>query len=576
MRVSIMRFLKSRIIIVCSLLFALALLAGLASPTFSQQGVVYYANPAAADQGLTGDRTIKGLVDAIGPTKKATIVLAHSSGGASTTYTFSTSVATTSNITLKIENGALASITTGKTLTLGGPIESGLYQVFSCTGTGKVVLGASATDSVYPQWWGLSTSASDATNSTALQMAIDSGIGIIRIGKGQYSYSKGLTITKALRFEGDAGMGEHLGTVSDGVTCLKYTGSGVALTLYGLDVNGVYNIHLSNFMLLGTASATGGILLGTNFNTPVLLSSIKNVIAIGFTKSGAYGIKCLRTQQTVFENVYAVQCYQGFYLGVATGDTGANTTLTFINCHSRSNTTYGWYIKDLIGSSFYQCMAEANGNAGLYLYSNQVISVSFVQWHSESNNAKGGTAPQVITGALSGPSYINFYGGYFGDNIHGLRWDIDYARYINFHNITMGSYTNSIKITANTTNCNFDTWATNVTYIDIIGNHIGGMVINNLTPNFHSQVMAIGGAYSLPFSSGIILITDTTNHHSAMFSLNGKANSTSEMSDPDTKFANTVSQAGMIGVYYGSGMYRISNNTGGIITVIIQSLLTNM
>jgi|GEM_PF-4347601 hypothetical protein len=45
-------------------------------------------------------------------------------------------------------------IATTKTLTINGTLDAGLYQIFSCTGTGKVVFGAGAVKEVYPEWWG--------------------------------------------------------------------------------------------------------------------------------------------------------------------------------------------------------------------------------------------------------------------------------------------------------------------------------------------------------------------------------------------------------------------------------------
>jgi hypothetical protein len=45
-------------------------------------------------------------------------------------------------------------VDTGITLTLNGPFEAGLYQVFSCTGTGSVVFGSGSYRETYPEWCG--------------------------------------------------------------------------------------------------------------------------------------------------------------------------------------------------------------------------------------------------------------------------------------------------------------------------------------------------------------------------------------------------------------------------------------
>ena len=61
------------------------------------------------------------------------------------------------NITLEFLQGGSVTITAGKTLTINGHIEAGLYQIFE--GDGSVIFGSGAIKEVYPQWWGV-----DSTN----------------------------------------------------------------------------------------------------------------------------------------------------------------------------------------------------------------------------------------------------------------------------------------------------------------------------------------------------------------------------------------------------------------------------
>lgn len=76
-----------------------------------------------------------------------------------------------SNISLISFKQGLISIDTGKTLTINGPFEAGLYQVF--TGAGTVSFGSGAVKEVYAEWWG--AVADDSTdNTTALQAALNS------------------------------------------------------------------------------------------------------------------------------------------------------------------------------------------------------------------------------------------------------------------------------------------------------------------------------------------------------------------------------------------------------------------
>lgn len=63
-----------------------------------------------------------------------------------------------STVSLVVEKGGLITVATGKTLTIAGPFRAGLYQAFSCSGTGVVSFGKDADacniDVVFPEWWG--------------------------------------------------------------------------------------------------------------------------------------------------------------------------------------------------------------------------------------------------------------------------------------------------------------------------------------------------------------------------------------------------------------------------------------
>ena len=112
----------------------------------------YYPDPSAADQGATtNSRSIASLLAAIGTSKQATIVLAHSGSGNTTTYTIGQNVnwSAYTNVTFKIVPGAV--ISHGAfTVNIPNP-DAGLYQIFS--GTGAVTISGSVKE-VYPQWFG--------------------------------------------------------------------------------------------------------------------------------------------------------------------------------------------------------------------------------------------------------------------------------------------------------------------------------------------------------------------------------------------------------------------------------------
>lgn len=120
-------------------------------------------------------------------------------------WTIDTDVTVPSNITLKIPSGALLQISTGITLTIDGPFEAGLYQVFSCTGTGKVLFGAGSVTYVRPEWFGAVgdtvltngafTSGTDST--TAIQQAVVASQSIhkVLLGNGVFKVTDSIVET---------------------------------------------------------------------------------------------------------------------------------------------------------------------------------------------------------------------------------------------------------------------------------------------------------------------------------------------------------------------------------------------
>jgi hypothetical protein len=91
------------------------------------------------------DVTLQAAINGIG-TDSRTLVLSVG------TWDLEADVIVPANICLRVPNGALIEIATGKTLTINGSFEAGLYQVFDCVGTGEVLLPGTVT--VITQWFG--------------------------------------------------------------------------------------------------------------------------------------------------------------------------------------------------------------------------------------------------------------------------------------------------------------------------------------------------------------------------------------------------------------------------------------
>ena len=102
--------------------------------------------------------TIEAALTAIGTTNKATLLLRPGTWVISSSANWSAYT----NVTFKMPAGAILQIATGTTTTISGPLEAGLYQIFSCVGTGAV----SGLSYVNPVWFGMATTET-ATNNTA-------------------------------------------------------------------------------------------------------------------------------------------------------------------------------------------------------------------------------------------------------------------------------------------------------------------------------------------------------------------------------------------------------------------------
>jgi len=117
------------------------------------------------------------------------------------TFSIVTNLTIPVGMKLRFEAGATFAIATAVTLTINGTLDAGPYQIFSCTGTGKVVFGVGAVTEVYPKWWG---AVADGTTdcSAAIQAAIDS-IGLVGsmvvkpvvFGPGSYKINTCLNLT---------------------------------------------------------------------------------------------------------------------------------------------------------------------------------------------------------------------------------------------------------------------------------------------------------------------------------------------------------------------------------------------
>lgn len=128
------------------------------------------------------------------------------------TQAISANVTVPANVTVKMVYPGKFTVAANKTLTINGPFEAGLYQVFSCSGTGRVVFGTGAVEKAYPEWWGASPGAAAAVNNAAFTAVLASGAKHISLPQTGYNLSATWTFNNLsnVSVKGRSSMGSTL------------------------------------------------------------------------------------------------------------------------------------------------------------------------------------------------------------------------------------------------------------------------------------------------------------------------------------------------------------------------------
>ena len=204
------------------------------------------------------------------------------------TYIISTNFIIPANITLKLERGAVLSLATGVTLTINGPVDAGLYQIFACTGSGKVDLSSNLVlkEALF-DWWGVVGDGA-TNNKTTLAQAVASGAKrLVLTGPGTY-----LTDDRMI-FTGDGrqvvGVGlpvyQHTGTVVGGYTdAWQFQGTNTLVD--GIKFTSAWVGSNKWFIRLGTNGAggqVGGTVRNCIFNATGFGGVVNEGQSAGFT-----------------------------------------------------------------------------------------------------------------------------------------------------------------------------------------------------------------------------------------------------------------------------------------------------
>jgi len=169
------------------------------------------------------------------------------------------------NISVCVFNGAIITVATGKTLTINGNLEAGLYQIFGATG--NVILGKGCVEKANPEWWG---AVADGTTDcqpaitlyAAALMASGSGVITFSFSSGNYYLATPVILYldatfQGIRMEGTAAISNYVnkGTVITGAAAMlsMFVFRAVAIT-----TTFFYSFECRNIAFLsGTFGTTG-------------------------------------------------------------------------------------------------------------------------------------------------------------------------------------------------------------------------------------------------------------------------------------------------------------------------------
>lgn len=383
--------------------------------------------------------------------------------------TVSTAVTIPSTLSVAVTNGGKFTKSGSGTVTINGPFEAGLYQVFSGFAAGDVT-GLLVS---YPEWFG--ATGDDSTDSTT---AIASAISSLRAGGGTVFFSPGAYRFTSIDLTGKTGITlQGLGGLYD--TSLRWTpttGNLINLT------NATYiNFNLLNF--LPSAQKTAGALFYLNnsanitFNTLRISSAyigfditngssdirFKNIRCLDYSTSHTWSAAMLVGQIAQVSQIYLDDFWfqsQTNLIDSAFHIIDVDTFVAYNSGAQKQVTAQftGWYIQGGDFIHLTDCFSEVGSTTAAGYYISGGTNIQLLNCHSSSNlyglHIAGGNGIQVIGGLyyfnarngifLAGGSNITIDGPHLMDNstITDNTWDAFFvnAGVSNWNaNITVGS-----------------------------------------------------------------------------------------------------------------------------------------
>ena len=273
------------------------------------------------------------------------------------TYNLDANLTIPPNITLKPERGAIFAIVDTKTLTINGGLEAGLFQIFSCAGTGKVVFAAGSNQTIFPQWWGASPTASAMINNAAIQASFNTLASYTSwtLPPGDYTCDASLVI---------GSYGDSIHYIALQSIEMNFKGNLRFVGCSGLDLRGIRHSNLRRIQVIRSsidwAANNFGVKFGKCRNIDVELHFIQN-FTYGFYLDVDYSFG----HSNAYMNFHLGQIQENQY-----GQYAKN-----LNCGC--NNEFNYYVDNICGHS---TQAIAYGNVSI---ADNTLTQPSVAWRSE-------------------------------------------------------------------------------------------------------------------------------------------------------------------------------------------------
>ena len=363
------------------------------------------------------DVTLQAAITGIGAVNRTTLLVPPGN------WDITNDVIITNNIHLKVEGGAVLDVAVGKTLTINGSIDAGLYTIFS--GAGSVAINKAL--DLPAAWWGFDIDASGAVNAAAIQSAIDSYSGghTVRLHAGIFTTAPDVITLLGRTNITIRGASHMRGTsLPDPGTRLLFTTGAVGIYMSG----GLYDGYskVCDLHVHGNSVLDAGIKLGGAVQT------VEDVTVSHCRNAGIW--MCNYSTVCTINRVTATSCTGGTgYALYMSYDIGSNSTNKITNCRFQASVE-GIRIESALRLSIDCCAVESNSSSGINIYKRDGRSVSFVEITNSWFEDNGSTGYCVIINsqtqhATDCPNDILFRSCVFmGGPVNGM--------YVNFANVS--------------------------------------------------------------------------------------------------------------------------------------------